>query len=129
MMTVRSPEPFGTPTVLPIKSAASLAHCVGHDADEARALDGLCKLALLERRHGGNAARHDLAALGDVALQQAHVLVVDLGGVIARERAGFAAALEGAARLGGSQITNCHSSNLLALNQKRSGRRSPPIRS
>src|SRR5829696_9904191 len=45
-------------------------------------------------RDGGDPARHDLAALRDETLQKAHVLVIDLGRVRARERAGFAPAEE-----------------------------------
>src|SRR5258706_6614951 len=67
---------------------------VGQEPEETRPLDGGCQLALLLGRHRGDAARHDLAALRDVALQQLHVLVVDLGGVGARERTGLAAAKE-----------------------------------
>src|SRR5690606_14859441 len=44
--------------------------------------------------HGGDAAPHDLATLGHEALQQAHVLVVDLRSVLGRKRAGLAAAEE-----------------------------------
>ena len=47
-----------------------LADHVGQQAEEARALDRLREFALLLGRHRGDAARHDLAALGDVALQQ-----------------------------------------------------------
>src|SRR5690606_31385131 len=56
------------------------------------ALDRLGQLALLLGGNGSDAARHDLAALGHEALQQADVLVVDHGGVLGRERAGLAAA-------------------------------------
>ena len=58
---------------------------VRQQAEEARALDRLREFALLLRRNRGDAARHDLAALGDVTLQELHVLVVDLRGVGARE--------------------------------------------
>ena len=58
----------------------------------ARALDGLGQFTLLLGANGGDAAGDNLATLGHEALQQAHVLVVDLGGVLARERAGLAAA-------------------------------------
>ncbi len=51
---------------------------VRQQAEEARALDRLRELALLFRRNGGDAARYDFAALGDVTLQELHVLVVDL---------------------------------------------------
>src|SRR6185312_7019763 len=63
---------------------------VGQERQEAGALDRLGELALLLGRHRRNAARHDLAALGDEALEQPHVLVVDLGRVRPGERAGLA---------------------------------------
>src|SRR5665213_1000232 len=71
-----------------------LAQAVGQEAEEARALDRLRQFALLLGGYRGDAARHDLAALRDKALQQLHVLVVDLGRVRAGERAGFAPAEE-----------------------------------
>src|SRR5262249_25888339 len=71
-----------------------LADHVRQQSKKARALDRLRELALLLCRHRGDAARHDLAALGHVTLQQAHVLVVDLRRIGARERAGLAAAEE-----------------------------------
>src|SRR5213594_3905297 len=75
--------------------AALLLHGIGQEAEEAGALDGLGEDALLLGGDRGDAARHHLAALGDVALQQLHVLVVDLGRVRAGERAGLAAPEEG----------------------------------
>src|SRR5579863_1105417 len=69
---------------------APLLDGVGQEREEAGALDRLGELALLLGRDRGDAARHDFAALGDEALQQLHVLVVDLGRIGARERAGFA---------------------------------------
>src|SRR5476651_1022699 len=71
-----------------------LSNHVGQQTKEARALDGLREFALLFCRNGGDAARYDLAALGDVALQQSHVFVVDLGRVGAGERASLATAEE-----------------------------------
>src|SRR3954447_450841 len=68
-----------------------LANDVGQQAQEPRALDGAGKLTLLLRGHRGDAARHDLAALGDVTHQQLGVLVVDLRSIRARERAALAA--------------------------------------
>src|ERR1700674_28437 len=65
---------------------------------EPRALDGAGEFALLERRHRGDAARYDLAALGNVTLQQPHVLVVDFRCVGAREWAGLAPSEERPAR-------------------------------
>ena len=56
----------------------ALADHVGQQAEEARALDRLGEFALLGRRDRGDARGHDLAALGDVARQQARVLIVDL---------------------------------------------------
>src|SRR6201995_4715744 len=81
---------------------APLLHDVGEERQEAGALDRLGELALLLGGHRGDPRGHDLAALGDVTLQQLHVLVVDLRGVGAGERADLAAAEErgagGAAR-------------------------------
>src|SRR6185369_8191150 len=70
----------------------SLLHEVGQEADVPGALDRLAQLTLLLGRNRGDAARDDLATLGHEALQETHVLVVDLGRVLARERAGLAAA-------------------------------------
>src|ERR1700759_3396366 len=78
-----------------IGMARSLRDHVGEERQEAGALDRLGELALLLGRDRGNAARHDLAALRDEALQEAHVLVVDLRRVGAGERAGLAATGEG----------------------------------
>ena len=50
---------------------SALADHVGQQAQEARALDRLGELALLLGRHRRDPARHDLAALGHVALQAA----------------------------------------------------------
>src|SRR5262249_8025600 len=70
---------------------------VGQEAEEPRALDRLGELALLLGRNRRDARRHDLAALGNEALQQLRVLVVDRRRIIARERAALAATEEGAA--------------------------------
>src|SRR4051794_14140026 len=75
-------------------SIGSLLHDVGEEAEMARALDRLGELALLLGRDGGDSAGNDLAALRDEALEQADVLVIDAGRVLAGERAGFAAAEE-----------------------------------
>src|SRR6476469_2522570 len=68
-----------------------LANDVGQQAQEPRTLDGAGEFTLLLGGDGGDAARHDLAALGDVTHQQLGVLVVDLRRVRTRERAGLAA--------------------------------------
>src|SRR3954466_13878194 len=73
------------------KNEAS-ANDVRQQAEETRALDGAREFALLLSGHRRNAARHDLAALGDVTHQQLGILVVDLRRVRTRERAGLATA-------------------------------------
>src|SRR5437764_5573797 len=80
-----------------IGMASSLSDQVGQESQEAGTLDRLGELALLLGRHRRYAVRHDLAALGNEALQQSYVLVVDLGRVGAGERAALAAAREGTA--------------------------------
>src|SRR3954463_5074160 len=67
-----------------------LANNVGQQAQEPRALDGAGEFTLLLGGDGGDAARHDLAAFGDVKHQQLGILVVDLRRVRTRERAGLA---------------------------------------
>src|SRR5262245_33248663 len=74
----------------------SLLHEVGQQAQVPSALDRLAELTLLLGGNRGDAAGDDLAAFGHEALEQAHVLVVDLRRVLARERAGLAAAEKGA---------------------------------
>src|SRR5690606_19255924 len=64
---------------------------VGQQAEESSPLDRLGKLALLLCRYRSDPARYDLAALRDVALEQAGIHVVDLRRVIAGERTGLAA--------------------------------------
>src|ERR1700694_3212100 len=65
---------------------------VRQQAEETRALDGAREFTLLLGGDGGDAARHDLAALGHVAHQELGILVVDLRRIRTRERAGLAAA-------------------------------------
>src|SRR5687768_7487984 len=77
---------------------------VGEQPQEARAFDRAGQLALLGGRHRGDAARHDLAALGHVAAEQAGILVVDLRRVVAGERAGLATPVERAPRGGGGSL-------------------------
>src|ERR1700750_1213604 len=71
-----------------------LANNVRQEPQEPRALDGAGELTLLLGRDGRDAARHDLAALGEVTHQQLGILVVDLRRVRTRERTGLAAAEE-----------------------------------
>src|SRR3546814_9436216 len=55
----------------------SLLHDVGEQADVARTLDRLRQLTLLLGGHRGDPRRDDLAALRQVTLEQADVLVID----------------------------------------------------
>src|SRR5271169_773554 len=68
------------------------ANDVRQQTEETRALDGTREFTLLLGGNGSDAARHDLAALGDVTHQQLGILVVDLRRIRTRERAGLAAA-------------------------------------
>src|SRR3972149_6113035 len=85
-----------TPTGRRVPPGTS-SNYVRQKPEEAGTLDRLPEFTLLLRRNRGDPARHDLAALRYVALQEFHVLVIDLGRVGARERAGLAPAEEGAA--------------------------------
>src|ERR1051325_7620034 len=67
---------------------------VRQQRQEARALDRGGQLALVARLGAGDAARHDLAVLGDVVAQRVEILVVDLLYVFGREAAELAAAEE-----------------------------------
>src|SRR5579863_8058750 len=85
--------------------AGGLLHHVGKQTEKARPLDRPRQLALLLGRYRGDAARHDLAALRDKALQQSHVLIIDLWRIWARERAGFAPAKKWPARRCGRAVS------------------------
>src|SRR3954466_15664485 len=80
-----------------------LLHDIGQQRHEAGALDGVGQNALLLVADRGDARRHDLAALGNEALQELDVLIVDLGGVIPGEGAGLLAAEE---RTAGAVLTS-----------------------
>src|SRR5258708_3586246 len=68
------------------------ANNVRQQAEKTRALDGTREFTLLLGGDRGDAARHDLAALGHVTHQQLGILVVDLRRIRPGERAGLAAA-------------------------------------
>src|SRR4029079_4834677 len=68
-----------------------LANNVGQEAEETRALDGAREFTLLLGRDCGDAARHDLAARGDVAHKDLEIFVVNLRRIRPREGAGLAA--------------------------------------
>src|SRR5690242_3610388 len=61
-----------------IAVALSVLVGVRQQREEARALHGHCELPLIERLRAGDAARNDLARLGDVALQRGQIFVVDV---------------------------------------------------
>src|ERR1700712_3968727 len=97
----RAPLPSTRSSRMTFMCLAPLLHNVGEESQEAGALDRLGEFTLLLGRHRGDPRRHDLAALGDVTLQKLHVLVVDLRGVGAGERADLAAAEERTASAAG----------------------------
>src|ERR1700676_1454775 len=74
------------------RRSSFLANNVRQQTEETRALDGARKFTLLLGGDGGDAARHDLAALGDIPHQKLGILVVDLRRIWTRERTGLAAA-------------------------------------
>src|SRR5579883_2505905 len=76
---------------------ASVLIGVGQQRQKTRALDGDRELALVEGLRAGDAARDDLARLGDVALQGPEILVIDVGDAFGREAAKLLAAREAAA--------------------------------
>src|ERR1051325_3158051 len=61
---------------------------------DARALDRVLQLALMQRAGAGDAARQDLPALGDELLQHLHVFVVDVLELLHAELADALAAIE-----------------------------------
>src|SRR5690349_11121849 len=97
---------------------------VRQQPEETRALDGAGEFALLLGGDRRDAARHDLAALGDVAHQQLGILVIDLRRVRTRERAGLAAAEK---RTACTSFSHCSysSSLLLPASASSRGRRGP----
>src|SRR5882724_8684946 len=96
---------------------------VRQQAEETRALDGAREFTLLLGGDGGDAARHDLAALGDVTHQKLGILVVDLRRIRTRERAGLAAAEKRTACT--SFGHDSYSSSAASSSRERRGPRSP----
>src|SRR6185437_14925751 len=84
---------------------ASVLIGVGQQREEARALDRDGELPLIEGLRAGDAARNDLAGLGDVTLQGAEILVVDVRDAFGREAAKLLAARETAAAAATAAIT------------------------
>src|SRR5205823_14520771 len=97
--TTDTPANPGRLTAMPAQLTRNcLFHQVREQTQKPRPLDRLGQLALPLGRDRGDAARHDLAALGDEALQQLDVLVVDLGGIGSGERARLPSAEKRTAR-------------------------------
>src|SRR3954453_21018853 len=111
--------------------SASADHA-GKQAEETRALDGAREFALLLGGDGGDAARHDLAALGDVTHQQLGILEIDLRRIWTRERAGLAAAEKRTACTSfghDSYSSSATTSSSRGRRGPRSPRKPPPSRS
>src|ERR1044071_9997058 len=70
-----------------------------------RPLDRGRQLALVERLGTRDAARHDLAGLGDVLLQDREILVIDLLHALGGEAAELATAREGTVAASGTTAT------------------------
>src|SRR3546814_11033875 len=96
-------------TCMSSSPARRLLQHVRKQRQEAGTLDRTRQLTLLLGRHGGDAARHDLAALRNEALQQARVLVVDLRRLRPGERAALAANAEGATATAADDALDAHS--------------------
>src|SRR2546425_552433 len=75
MTFMARPNLEGNPPRVPL--SLLVGRDVRQQRDRARALDGVGERALVPRAAAGNAARNDLAALGDEATQTPDVLVVD----------------------------------------------------
>src|SRR3546814_9012945 len=88
--------------------ARRLLQHVRKQRQEAGTLDRTRQLTLLLGRHGGEEARHALAALRHEALQQARVLVVDLRRLPPGERAALAATEDGATATAAADGLDAH---------------------
>src|SRR5579863_957150 len=102
-----------------------LANNVRKQTEETRALDGAREFTLLLGGNGGDAARHDLAALGHVTHQQLGILVVDLRRVRTRERTGLAAAEKRTACTSFSHDSYSSTATTASSSRGRRGPRSP----
>src|SRR5213082_1145197 len=102
--------------------APSVLVGIGQQRQEARALDRHRQLALIEGLGPRDAARNDLAGLGDVALERAEILVVDRLHALGREAAELLTTREAAAAAPAGSSGHCHdliSSNGLAADGPR----------
>src|SRR5262245_55556096 len=86
-----------------------------------RALDRRRELALVERLRAGDAARDELAGLGDVLLERGQILVVDLLHAFGRETAELATARERAvataATTAGTTTTRTTTTRFVGIHQ------------
>ena len=65
-----------------LHGGALLFQHIRQEPEETGPLDGFGKLALLFRGDCRDPARHDLAALGNEALQKPNILIIDLSGAL-----------------------------------------------
>src|SRR3954462_3976710 len=104
---------------------SDLTDHVRKQPEETRALDGAGEFTLLLGGDRGDAARHDLAALGNVTHQQLGILVVDLRRIRTRERAGLAAAEKRTACTSFSHGSYSSTAAVASSSRGRRGPRSP----
>ena len=67
---------------------------IGQQAEKAGPLDRFGQFPLFFHGNGRDPAGNDFAPFGNETLQQLNVFIVDLGGVFAGKRTGFAAAMK-----------------------------------
>src|SRR6185295_13728865 len=89
--------------------------CVRQQREVTRPLDRRRELALVERLRAGDAARDDLARLGDVLLQDGQILVVDLLDAFGRETAELATTGEGAVATAAATATRATATRFLVF--------------
>src|SRR5687768_8163415 len=82
-----------------------------------RPLDRRRELALVERLGPRDAARNDLAGLGDVLLERGQILVVDLLHTFGRETAELATARERAVATGTTTATRATATRFVVFHQ------------
>jgi hypothetical protein len=80
-----------------LHGGALLFQHVRQEPKKAGPFDGLGKLTLLFRGNCRNPARHDLAALGNIALQEPDILIINHRRVFPGKWASLAPAVKGAA--------------------------------
>src|SRR5213082_895884 len=96
--------------------APSVLVGIGQQRQEARALDRHRQLALIEGLGPRDAARNDLAGLGDVALERAEILVVDRLHALGGEAAELLTTREAAAAAAPPAGSSGHCHDLISSN-------------